>query len=87
MMIHLPMTLNEYQRQFIVSHISTLRMRVAESETQVEENEKDGNARLEYYYIGRRQVFKHELEMWEFFLESVLSEDLIQPEDFNADAA
>ena len=86
-MTHLPMTLNEYQRQFIVSHISTLRMRVTESESQIKESIEDNNARLEYFYIGRKQVFRHELEMWEFLAESVLTEDLIQPEDCNADAA
>ena len=86
-MTHLPMTLNEYQRQFIVSHISTLRMRVTEAESQIKESIEDNNARLEYYYIGRKQVFRYELEMWEFLAESVLTEDLIQPEDFNADAA
>ena len=86
-MTHLPMTLNEYQRQFIVSHISTLRMRVTEAESQIKESIEDNNARLEYFYIGRKQVVRHELEMWEFLAESVLTEDLIQPEDFNADAA
>lgn len=86
-MTHLPMTLNEYQRQFIVSHISTLRMRVTEAESQIKESIEDNNARLEYFYIGRKQVFRHELEMWEFLAESVLTEDLIQPEDCNADAA
>ena len=86
-MTHLPMTLNEYQRQFIVSHISTLRMRVTEAESQIKESIEDNNARLEYFYIGRRQVFRHELEMWEFLAESVLTEDLIQPEDCNANAA
>ena len=86
-MTHLPMTLNEYQRQFIVSHISTLRMRVTEAESQIKESIEDNNARLEYFYIGRKQVFRHELEMWEFLAESVLTEDLIQPEDCNANAA
>ena len=86
-MTHLPMTLNEYQRQFIVSHISNLRMRVTEAESQIKESIEDNNARLEYFYIGRKQVFRHELEMWEFLAESVLTEDLIQPEDCNANAA
>lgn len=86
-MTHLPMTLNEYQRQFILSHLSTLRMRVTEAETKTKEAQQADNARLEYFYIGRKQVFDSELQVWEFLVDMVLTEDLIQPEDCNANAA
>ena len=86
-MTHLPMTLNEYQRQFILSHLSTLRMRVAEADTKTKEAQEADNARLEYFYIGRKQVFDSELQVWEFLVDMVLTEDLIQPEHCNADAA
>jgi hypothetical protein len=81
------MTLNEYQRQFILSHLSTLRMRVTEAETKTKEAQEADNARLEYFYIGRKQVFDSELQVWEFLVDMVLTEDLIQPEDCNANAA
>ena len=86
-MTHLPMTLAHYQRTYILSHLSTLRMRVAESETKIKESQEAENPRLEYFYIGRKQVFDSELQVWEFLVESVLTEDLIQPEDDHADAA
>ncbi len=86
-MTHLPMMLAEYQRSYILSHLSTLRRRVAESEDKIKESREAENPRLEYFYIGRKQVFDSELQVWEFLVESVLTEDLIQPEDCNADAA
>ena len=86
-MTNLPMTLDEYQRHYILSHISTLRMRVAEAETKTKEAQENNNSRLEYFYIGRKQVFDSELQVWEFLVEMVLTEDLLQEEDSNASAA
>ena len=86
-MTHLPMTLDEYQRQYILSHLFMLRRRVDESDAEIKAAQEADNARLEYFYIGRKQVFESELNVWEFLVESVLTEDLIQPEDCNADAA
>lgn len=79
-----PMYLNEYQRDFVRGHISTLRRRAEEARRSEKEAPND---RLEFYYRGSAGVWESELQVWEFFVESMMSEDLFPQEDADANAA